>query len=1063
MLAVPCQRSSRLASFTNRRSPANAVVFVLAAIFLLSLLALGYSLPDRASAPPRHVPQVANPTDVRWIGGSGGGTSTDRPHPAGVGPGVVESTLDLVTNQILPGNRQPTVQDNPEVGVFDPDNGMIYVRGYTGNSLSVVNTSDGEVVTEIDVPYSQNTYALLPTVAVDPTNGLVYTTNYNEGNVSVIDPATNAIVGSIPVDNGPYGLTYDPQDGDFYVAGYIGNNVTAFSPATDRTVANISVGRNPTDIDYDPDDQQIYVINYGSDNVSAINTTLKLAVANLPTGADPSSLTVDTADDYVDVAASNGGGQGSVTIIDGASDSVTSVVAVGDDADSLAYATPSGRLYVANGASDNVSVLQQPSDKIVRTLAIGHGSGNIEYDPLDGDLYSANYGSNNISVINASHDTIVGTITTGNFPYWTTVDTSTGAAYVVNGGTDEIQSNLTVLSGTSVASPVGSIPLNVYPTGLAYDPNEGGNLLVGDPGGDTVYRVQAGPQFTTVAPAGSGPEHLAYDPDNHDLYVVDQRSENVTVLNRSLAPVASVPLGIGPTGIAYDAANHLVYVTDDYGGNVTVINATTNLVQGVITIKPYDDLTTVFYDPHNTKVYVADSSGDNLSVINGTSNTLVGSIRVGLDPDSLAFDSTNDTIFVANVGSGNLSVVDDATDRVVHSVAVYSAGLLAFDPFQNLIYDTNSFSPAVYAVNASNYSVWSGEIYLGDSQGPTGIAYDPALFETVVATEYDDSLSFIGPAYPPSYWATFQESGLPNGTAWSVEVETHTGFSSLNSSTTSKIGIDLANGSYFFIVVPLTGYAVNVTTANFTILGAPVMEFLAFSASSGNGTARFVEVGLPSGTLWNVTFDGITENATGSQISFTVPVGYHAFAVPNVGDYLASPSAGSLLIPESPLIVKNITFSNPNGPPTLSATLTADPSTFFSGGSTTLQTVAIGGIPPYTYAYGDLPEGCAGANSSALRCAPSAAGYYNVTVTVTDPAGQSARAGTELTVQPGNPAPYVPKGVSSPPPTIPPWAWGLLGLLVVVGIVAGILTYRRRRQPPPTTAPYAPAIPPAPP
>ena len=58
----------------------------------------------------------------------------------------------------------------------------------------------------------------------------------------------------------------------------------------------------------------------------------------------------------------------------------------------------------------------------------------------------------------------------------------------------------------------------------------------------------------------------------------------------------------------------------------------------------------------------------------------------------------------------------------------------------------------------------------------------------------------------------------------------------------------------------------------------------------------FHETGLPSGTLWSVTLNGITESSTGNSISFWDPNGTYAFTVGPVTGYAPQPSLGAVLV-----------------------------------------------------------------------------------------------------------------------------------------------------------------------
>ncbi len=71
--------------------------------------------------------------------------------------------------------------------------------------------------------------------------------------------------------------------------------------------------------------------------------------------------------------------------------------------------------------------------------------------------------------------------------------------------------------------------------------------------------------------------------------------------------------------------------------------------------------------------------------------------------------------------------------------------------------------------------------------------------------------------------------------------------------------------------------------------------------------------------------------------------------------------------------------------------LVASPATVDLGGSTIFTATGVsGGTGSYRFAWSGLPPGCASRNESSLSCGPSAAGRWNVTLTVTDTDGGTA-------------------------------------------------------------------------
>ncbi len=144
----------------------------------------------------------------------------------------------------------------------------------------------------------------------------------------------------------------------------------------------------------------------------------------------------------------------------------------------------------------------------------------------------------------------------------------------------------------------------------------------------------------------------------------------------------------------------------------------------------------------------------------------------------------------------------------------------------------------------------------------------------------------------------FNETGLPKGTKWSV---TYDGV--VNFSNTSHINISTLKGNYSFIV----SSPYNETAGCKTVYNPnPKTGMLEAGISlniSYNSTLycpeNFTETGLPKGANWAVKYDGIINDSYSTLIRFLVPVGIHAYSIPNTLVLLSScsltysPSPGS--------------------------------------------------------------------------------------------------------------------------------------------------------------------------
>ena len=962
------------------------------------------------------------------------------------------STIDLVDNRTAAGDTQPATQNTPLTAVYDPGNGDFYIRGYVGDSLSVIDGSTNRVVAEIAVPDAQNTYTLTPTVAADPANRSLFVTNSLESNLTVINGTTNQVTRSVALNGQPDGIVYDPLNGNFYISNWGNAEVNVVNASTYRVLANVSVGSHPSAILFDPVSDRVFVANWDSGNVSVIDPSTDKVVGNVSTGSYPYAMALDTHDDLVDVANDYNGGQGTVTILPAAALTPVVTISVGMDPQALAYAPTQDQLFVGNGGSGNVTVINQSTHGKV-ALPVGQAPQAVAYDPVGHDIYVLNAESYNVTILDPATAKTVGNVATNNsYAYGLAVDTANGEVVAVSEGSPSsfgfgpppfAQANATVIS-PATNHAIASIPLNVYPWGVTYDPYDG-HLIVADPGGNDTYLVNpATDAVDRIVPVGVEPKWSAVDPANGEVYVVDSNATSpyvgsVTVLNSSFDVVKTITTGYGPTGIVFDSANGTFYIPDNLGGNVTVINGTTNTITTVIPVAADEVLDGIGYDPRTDDVYVGDSTNDTVVVIDAATNHIVAWVHVGSNPTSFAFDPANDTMFVANEGSGNYSVIQDSTHLVVHTATLEYADYLAYDAANNLVYDAESFAGLVDVINATTYASAGPAISLGSVLYPHFIAYDPVDQAVYVTTQYQGSISVIAST---GYSVTFVEAGLPASTPWSVTLGTVT-----NSSSTSTIGFVEPDGSFAFSVGAVSGYVANRTSGSVTVSGSSRTVEIGFSAvAPPTFVVTFTETGLPASTTWSVTLVSQTLDSSTTTVQFSEPNGSYSFTVGAVSGFSATPASGSVTVNGGP-VDQPISFASRPGP--LSVTLTASVSSLVVNDTTTLTATPSGGVAPFTFVWEGLPGGCQSANTSTLSCKAVVAGTFHVNVTVTDGVGGVAHAGTTLTVT-------SPSSTSPGSQGLADWEWaGLIGAFAVMFLLV-LLAYRRRRKPSPATVTPSP-------
>ena len=177
------------------------------------------------------------------------------------------------------------------------------------------------------------------------------------------------------------------------------------------------------------------------------------------------------------------------------------------------------------------------------------------------------------------------------------------------------------------------------------------------------------------------------------------------------------------------------------------------------------------YDRTNGHLFVVNYGSDNLTVLNGTSNSVGDpSIGVGNGPIDVAYDPVNGYLYVTNYGDpidgspgDNVTVIDGATDRVVVPGIVAGVGPAeaAYDAANGCLYVTNQVSDNVTVINANGRLVSSWEA---------------------------------------AYTVTFTETGLPIGTAWSVQATADAGPSWSANSTGTTASLALPAGTYTYTI-----------------------------------------------------------------------------------------------------------------------------------------------------------------------------------------------------------------------------------------------------------------------
>ena len=744
--------------------------------------------------------------------------------------------------------------------------------------------------------------------------------------------------------------------------------------------------------------------------------------ATIPVGNDPLADACDSGNGDVYVANLAGG---SVSVINGVTNTVVATIPVGTDPGGLAYDSTNGNVYVANSGTDNVSVISGATNSVVATIPVGSGPVGPAYDSGNSDVYIENFDSNNVSVISGGTNTVSATIPVPDYPNGAAYDGPNRDVYVTT------ISGVSVISGESnlVVTTV-SVPGN--PSGATYDSGNGDVYVAIS--GSNLMSVISGATNTVLAnfDVGAGVSGAAYDADNGAVYAPNAYADAAIVIStllsidgllpslRGSAEVgvagAATAVGSQPYGVAYDGDNDAVYVANHGANTVSVVDAATGTVTATVPLGPGASPWGIAYDGGNGEVYVADNGLNEVSVID-SANSVVAVVAVGAGPEGVAYDSGDGDVYVANGGSHNVTVIDGATNTRVTSIEVpvgSGADGVAYDSGNGNVYVTFHSTGDVGVINGTNALATT----IGDvGTGPTGMAYDTGNGELYVVNNVSAAPSCVG-VCPPGVTVI----GPTDDIVTTIDVADGLTYAVYDGASGDiyvgdygEGSIQVVSGTTNQVIGTLSGPGIPTTpnglaydsrngdvyVTDFNGSGVVPIRTLAGTTAPTTATLDAGQslllttplVGVGTGRLTSTI---VTNNSSGLACS-VASLGLEEISAACIG---AGPGvyAASLTVVDSvgSSVETTLTLTVLADP--IISSLTAIPLTLDVGQTTLLATPgAVGGSGGYSYAWSGLPAGCLTQNTTDLACAPTVAGSNTVTVTAVDSNGVSVAA-TPLTL-----------------------------------------------------------------
>ena len=373
----------------------------------------------------------------------------------------------------------------------------------------------------------------------------------------------------------------------------------------------------------------------------------------------------------------------------------------------------------------------------------------------------------------------------------------------------------------------------------------------------------------------------------------------------------------------YASNNSGLFVSDHLGTNWTKIS---NYYLKSIAIDPENS--SIIAATLSTEAVISHNSGKSFAYANISSQWIYVSWwypkvmyqELGNGSNVLYFVSTNGISISLDNGiiwknvSYNLPTLNVITIDIYGNttyVTTQGSGVLYDPSLFNLTFHKNrpilsGYVPGEYYATVDGTKiVGPGYFSVPVNSGSNSIFYRGEKFNLTASNGNVYFLNFTG--IRVHYSVTFEESGLPSGTSWSVTFNGTT-----ESSITNGITFSVPNGTYPYIIASPQGYTVSNFSGTMTLNGKNITQVVIFAPiSTTEYTVTFTESGLPSGTLWSVTLNGTMESSTTNTITFTEPYGTYSFSVTLPSGYKTTTPTGTVTTTQSstnvPISVTSVT------------------------------------------------------------------------------------------------------------------------------------------------------------
>ena len=375
--------------------------------------------------------------------------------------------------------------------------------------------------------------------------------------------------------------------------------------------------------------------------VAVLPAAAQTLITNVPVQIGNYYLAANPATDMVYVVNlcgndPNCASPGTVSVINGANNTVVATVTVQNYPEFLVVNSVSNKIYVTNRHSNTVSVIDGKTNTVTKTISVGNKPTVADVNPITNKIYVVNNGNGTgttMSVIDGNTDTVTATVTVGNYPQAVSVNSVTNMVYVVNYCGNQPGCNATTAPSTvSVVNGVNNAVVKTVST------DYGAGVVLVNPVTNMIWVLNTCGTDTTC-PLGQGD--------------YSQVNATVTEINGSTYATQHVTVGKGTGAITVNNVTNQAYTSANTDNTSTIINGTTLATQTInVGSSPND----IEVNTSTDTVFVC-NSGDNTVTAYNPATLSSTVVDVGNTPVEAWVNPVVNRIYVSNVGDDTVSVL----------------------------------------------------------------------------------------------------------------------------------------------------------------------------------------------------------------------------------------------------------------------------------------------------------------------------------------------------------------------------------------------------------------------